>query len=401
MTADAAVRHVANRRLARGGAYPSHLDGILSAAEFAAARVEIATWPGYEPTSLRNLAGLATSLGLGAVGYKDEGRRFDLKSFKALGGAYAVLRLLQRQVAAATGVTPSSADLIAGRHREITEGATVTCATDGNHGRSVAWGAGIFHCRAVIFIGAGVSEGRRAAIARYGAEVLRVPGSYDDAVRHAAAEARRNGWTVVSDTSYAGYTEIPRDVMHGYGVMADEAFEQTPERPTHIFIQAGVGGLAAAVAARSWQRWGRDRPRLVAVEPMQADALYRSIAEEKPVVVTGDLDTVMAGLSCGEVSLIAWDILRLAVNDVIAIPDAAAIDAVRLLAEGRAGDPPLVAGETGVAGLAGLIAVVSDGGAARALGLDRTSRVLLFGTEGATDPEIWTRIVGRRPEEVA
>ena len=183
--------------------------------------------------------------------------------------------------------------------------------------------------------------------------------------------------------------------------MADEAFEQMPERPTHIFIQAGVGGLAAAVAARSWQRWGVDRPRLVVVEPMQADALYRSIAAGKLVTVTGDLDTVMAGLSCGEVSLIAWDVLRLAVDDVIAIPDAAAIDAVRLLADGRAGDPPLVAGETGVAGLAGLIAVFSDGAIARALGLDRASRVLLFGTEGATDPEIWTRIVGRRPEEVA
>lgn len=401
MTADAAFRRVSNRRVERGGAYPSHLDAILSAAEFAAARAEISTWPGYAPTPLRALAGLAKSLGLGAVSYKDEGRRFDLGSFKALGGAYAVLRLLQRQVAAATGATPSSAELLAGRHREIAEGVTVTCATDGNHGRSVAWGAGIFHCRAVIFIGAGVSEGRRAAIARYGAEVLRVPGSYDDAVRHAAAEAARNGWTVISDTSYAGYTEIPSDVMHGYGVMADEAFEQMPERPTHIFIQAGVGGLAAAVAARSWQRWGVDRPRLVVVEPMQADALYRSIAAGKLVTVTGDLDTVMAGLSCGEVSLIAWDVLRLAVDDVIAIPDAAAIDAVRLLADGRAGDPPLVAGETGVAGLAGLIAVFSDGAIARALGLDRASRVLLFGTEGATDPEIWTRIVGRRPEEVA
>ncbi len=401
MTGDAAFRRVSNRRVERGGAYPSPLDGILSAVEFAAARAEIATWPGYGPTPLRDLAGLATSLGLGSVAYKDEALRFDLKSFKALGGAYAVLRLLQREVVAATGVTPSSRDLVAGRHREITERATVTCATDGNHGRSVAWGARLFHCRAVIFVGAGVSAGRRAAIARYGAEVLRVPGSYDDAVRHAAAEAERNGWTVVSDTSYAGYTEIPRDVMHGYGVMADEAFEQMPERSTHIFIQAGVGGVAAAVAARSWQRWGAERPRLVAVEPMKADALLRSIAEEQPVVVTGDLDTVMAGLSCGEVSLIAWDILRLAVSDVIAIPDAAAIDAVRLLAESRTGDPPLVAGETGVAGLAGLIAAASDRATARALGLDAASRVLLFGTEGATDPEIWAGIVGRRPEEVA
>jgi len=401
MRQELSLRHVANGRVEHGVPYPRQLERILSAAEFAAARAEIATWPGYAPTPLRDLTGLAKQLGLGTVHYKDEALRFGLKSFKALGGAYAVLRQLQRQVAAATGTVPSSRDLIAGRHRDIAERLTVTCATDGNHGRSVAWGARLFHCRAVIFVGAGVSEGRRAAIAHYGAEVLRVPGSYDDAVRHAAAEARRHGWTVVSDTSYAGYTDIPRDVMHGYGVMAGEAFEQIPERPTHIFMQAGVGGAAAAVAALSWQLWGAERPRLVAVEPVQADALFRSIEAGKPVVVGGDLDTVMAGLSCGEVSLLAWDVLRLAMDDVIAISDQAAVDAVRLLAEGGAGDPPLVAGETGVAGLAGLCEVLSDAATAAALGLDRSSRVLLFGTEGATDPEIWTRLVGRRPEEVA
>ena len=400
MTAEPSFRHVANGRVEHGLPYPRQLERILSAAEFAAARTEIASWPGYGPTPLRELAGLAKRLELGAVYYKDEAARFGLKSFKALGGAYAVLRQLQRQVAAVTGTMPSSRDLIAGRHRDIAARLTVTCATDGNHGRSVAWGARLFHCRAVIFVGAGVSEGRRAAIAHYGAEVLRVPGSYDDAVRHAAAEARRNGWTVVSDTSYAGYTDIPRDVMHGYGVMAGEAFEQIAERLTHIFMQAGVGGAAAAVAALSWQRWGAERPRLVAVEPVNADALFRSIEAGKPVAVGGDLETVMAGLSCGEVSLLAWDVLRLALDDVLAISDQAAVDAVRLLAEGLVGDPPLVAGETGVAGLAGLCEAMSDPPTAAALGLDGTSRVLLFGTEGATDPEIWTRLVGRSPEEV-
>ena len=401
MTAEPSFRHVANGRVEHGLPYPRQLERILSAAEFAVAHTEIASWPGYGPTPLRELAGLAKRLELGAVYYKDEAARFGLKSFKALGGAYAVLRQLQRQVAAVTGTMPSSRDLIAGRHRDIAARLTVTCATDGNHGRSVAWGARLFHCRAVIFVGAGVSEGRRAAIAHYGAEVLRVPGSYDDAVRHAAAEARRHGWTVVSDTSYAGYTDIPRDVMHGYGVMAGEAFEQISERPTHIVMQAGVGGAAAAVAALSWQRWGVERPRLIVVEPLRADALFRSIETGRPVAVGGDLETVMAGLSCGEVSLLAWDVLRLAVDDVIAISDQAAVDAVRLLAEGGAGDPPLVAGETGVAGLAGLREAMPDAATATALGLDSTSRVLLFGTEGATDPEIWTRLVGRRPEEVA
>src|SRR5690606_29629706 len=166
-----------------------------------AARRAISSWPGYASTPLRELGGIARALGVGRLIYKDEADRFGLGSFKALGGAYAVGRIV-------AGKDPGSI--------------TVTTATDGNHGRSVAWGAQLHGCRAVIFIHTHVSEGRRAAIARYGAEVLRVEGTYDDAVRHCAAEAARNGWTIVSDTTWEGYTEIPRDVMHGYGVIADE-----------------------------------------------------------------------------------------------------------------------------------------------------------------------------------
>lgn len=393
--------HFHNPAVDRRGAYPPALGAILSESEFLRAREEISTWPGYAPTPLLSLSGLARDFGFAEIRYKDEGRRFGLKSFKALGGAYAVLRQLQRKVAAATGSAPSSRDLFSGRHRAITEGITVTCATDGNHGRAVAWGAQLFHCRAVIFVSAAVSEGRRAAIARYGAEVLRVSGTYDDAVRHAAAQAAANGWIVVSDTSYAGYTEIPRDVMHGYGVMADEAMDALSSPPSHVFVQAGVGALAAAVTARAWQRWGAARPRIVVVEPEKADALYRSAIAGKPAVAAGDLDTVMAGLSCAEVSLLAFEVLRLGVDDFVTISDDWALEAVRLLASGRHGDTPVVGGETGVAGLAGLLAALADDNGRRVLGLGTSSRVLLFGSEGATDPEIWTRIVGRTPEEVA
>jgi len=372
-----AVNPRAPRRDAAYGAAALTADG------FAAAEREIASWPGYAATPLVRLDGLARSLGLAALWYKDERGRFGLKSFKALGGAYAVRRLLERQ--------PRPA-------REV----TVTCATDGNHGRSVAWGARLAGCNCVIFIHATVSEGRAAAIRRYGAEVVRVPGNYDDAVRHAAAEAARHGWFVVSDTSYAGYRDVPVDVMHGYGLMAAEILRQLPagEVPTHVFVQVGVGALAAAICARFWLAWGPQRPRFVAVEPERADCLLQSIAAGRPVAVHGDLETVMAGLACGEVSELAWEILREGTDVGLAIGDDWALEAVRALANPRDGDPAIVAGETGAAGLAALLALRDRPDLRAQLGLDAGARVLLLGSEGDTDPEIYRRIVGRSAEEV-
>ncbi len=305
--------HAAARR-----AYGPAEAAVLNMEGLAAAKREIATWPAYEPTPLRNLPDLASELGLARLWYKDESERFGLNSFKALGGAYAVFRLLRREVERATGTTDfTTDDLIGETHAGVTRRITVTCATDGNHGRAVAWGAKLFGCRAVIFVHGTVSEGRVAAIARYGAEVVRVPGNYDDSVRHAAATAKKNGWHVISDTSYPGYMDVPRDVMHGYMVMADEAVTQLPVKivPTHVFVQAGVGGLAAAICATFWLRWGATRPRLIVVEPTEADCLYRSAVAGKPETVPGNLDTIMAGLSCGEVSLLAWEILKSGADD--------------------------------------------------------------------------------------
>jgi diaminopropionate ammonia-lyase len=378
------VRLVVNpRAAARETAYGPTRSEVLSAEGFAAAEREIAGWPGYAPTPLLALPALAQVLGLASLRYKDERGRFGLKSFKALGGAYAVRRVLERQTRPA---------------REV----TVTCATDGNHGRSVAWGARLFGCRCVIFIHATVSEGRAEAIRRYGAEVLRVPGNYDDAVRHAAAEAAKHGWFVVSDTSYEGYREVPVDVMHGYGVMASEIFRQLPagDVPTHVFAQIGVGALGAAICASFWLQWGPRRPRFVAVEPARADCLYRSIEAGHPVAVQGDLDTAMAGLACGEVSELAWEILREGTDAVLAIGDDWALEAVRRLAAPQGGDPAVVAGETGGAGLAALLAVQGRGELRARLGLDASSRVLLVGSEGDTDPEIYRRIVGKSAEDV-
>jgi diaminopropionate ammonia-lyase len=366
---------------------------VLDEMGFRAARDAITSWPGYAATPLVDLPGLARALGIGALRWKDEGGRFGLGSFKALGGAYAVARHLIRTLAA-RGITATDADLAAGRHTALTRDITVTCATDGNHGRSVAWGAQRFHCRAVIYIHETVSDGRATAIARFGAEVRRVPGTYDDAVRRAAEDAGANGWTVVSDTSYPGYTDIPRDVMQGYRLMADEAFAQwTGSAPTHLFVQGGVGGVAAAVAAQAALHFGADGPRLIVVEPDRFDCLYRSAMAGTPTPSPPGPDTLMAGLACGEVSILAFDELLYRADAFMAVPDEAVAPAMRALARGQDGDPGVVAGESAVAGLIGLALALGDPMAVP-LGLDGSSRVLLFGTEGATDPELYARLVG-------
>jgi diaminopropionate ammonia-lyase len=278
----------------------------------------------------------------------------------------------------------------------------VTCATAGNHGRSVAWGAEMFGCRCVVYVPTVTSKARVAAIAAHGAAVVRTSGNYDEAVRRCDDDARRQGHFVVSDTSYAGYMDVPRDVMQGYSVMVAEILEQLPhgERPSHVFVQGGVGGLAAAVCAHLWETWGEERPTTVVVEPDSADPLFRSAEAGRPTPVPGDYDTIMAGLAAGEVSLLAWEILEHGADCFMTIPDAAAETAMRLLADGAAGDPRIVAGESGAAGLAGALAAMQDAKARESLQLRSDSRLLVIGTEGATDPESYTRIVGRSPELV-
>ncbi len=396
------VAHCAHPAGLAGGAYPASLEPILSLAAHTEAMTEISQWPGYQPTPLVGLGGLAAAVGVGAIHYKHEAGRFGLGSFKALGGAYAVLRLLKKEIASRTGQTATSRDLLEGRFGDVVGDITVTCATDGNHGRSVAWGAQTFGCKCVIYIHATVSEGRRAAIARYGAEVIRTEGNYDDAVRAADVAAKEHGRFIVSDTSYPGYTDVPRDVMQGYTVMVEEAFRQWPEAapPTHVFIQGGVGGLAAAVCAQLWARLGDQRGRFIVVEPDKAACLFESARAGKPVAVHGDLDTLMAGLACGEVSLIAWEVLKAGAADFLTISDKAAVDCMRLLADPPCGDTPLAAGESAVAGLAGLLIAAQQTDLRAALGLGPDSRVLLIGSEGATDPELYTELVGRPAEAV-
>ena len=360
---------------------------VLPAAGFRRARAEITAWPGYAPTPLRDVPNLARRAGIATVQVKDEAPRFGLGSFKALGGAYAVLGVLQSELAR-RGTTPnaSAADLMNGSLAAATAGITVTCATDGNHGRSVAWGARRFGAACVILVHPGVTQARRAAIAQYGAELRETPGTYDDSVRAATALAAEHGWFVVSDTSWPGYTEIPREIMQGYRLMPHEALDQWPgPPPTHVFVQGGVGGMAAAVSVEI--RSLNPPPTLVVVEPTRAACLLAS-AEAGAPTTAGDLDTIMAGLACGEPSLIAWQELDRAAAAFLAIPDTAAIDAMRALAaEG------IVSGESGAAGLGGLLLAANDPAARAALGLHAASRVLLFSTEGATDPALYASLV--------
>ncbi|PMR76435.1 diaminopropionate ammonia-lyase [Billgrantia endophytica] len=390
------IQHYNNPRVLPGAPIGERQRAILSQEAMRAARDEVRTWPGYAPTPLVALSGLAKACDVARLDYKDEARRFGLNSFKALGGAYAVLRLLKEHLP--PDVT--SADLLAGRYREEESRITVCCATDGNHGRSVAWGAQQFGARCVIYLHATVSQGREDAITRFGAEVRRIPGNYDDSVRQAAADAEANGWFVVSDTSYPGYMTVPRDVMQGYTVMVDEAVQQLPKPPTHCFVQGGVGGLAAAVLAQLWEAYGPDRPRVIVVEPDRAACLYESARAGRPIAVHGDLDTLMAGLACGEVSLLAWEVLEDGIDDFITVTDEAAVEAMKLLAAGIDGDSPLVAGESAVAGLVGLLIARQQTALSEALGLDADSRILLIGSEGATDEEVYRELVGRPSAEV-
>lgn len=348
---------------------------ILSAEGAREAREAVSRWEGYAPTPLRSLPSIADECGVAQVLYKDEGFRFGLRSFKALGGAYAVERLARG----------------AGDPSKL----TVTCATDGNHGRAVAWGARRAGARAVIYVHEGVSEGRADAIRSYGAEVRREGAHYDASVRASAEAARRNGWSIVSDTSWPGYEDTPRAVMQGYSILAMEVEEQGG-RPTHVFVQGGVGGLAAGVLSWRWERYGADRPVMTVVEPETAACLLESAAAGRWTAAQGDLDTIMAGLACGEPSLLAWSILDTGADAFMAIPDEAAARTMRDLAT-----LGVVGGESGVAGLAGFRMAAKSPDMRAALGLGPQSRVLLYGTEGATDPDVYRRIVGRSAEEVA
>jgi diaminopropionate ammonia-lyase len=356
--------------------------------------------PKAAPTPLHHMTGLARSLGIASLAIKDEGQRLGLGSFKALGGAYAVMSLVLAEAARHLPRKLVPVDLIAPDVKAIAATMTVSCATDGNHGRSVAAGARIAGCRSVIFVHQGVSDERAAAIARYGAEVRRTSGSYDDSVREAANTASREGWTIVSDTSWPGYEDIPLTVMQGYSVMVGEAFDALATPPTHIFIQAGVGGLAAAVAAHAQAVYGADMPKITVVEPARAACIFASAKAGRLTEVPHDEPTIMGMLECYAPSAIAWEVLGPLANAFVTLEEDEAITAMKRLAFPESGDPAIVAGESGCTGFAGLVACLNNEMARATLELDAASRVLVFNSEGATDPGLYQQLVGKSVDEV-
>ena len=347
----------------------------------------------YAPTPLVSLPALARELGIGAVHIKDEGKRLGLGSFKALGGAYATIRLAVEATAHALGRPVAMAEWRSPEVAKVAAGMTVACATDGNHGRSVAQGAELIGASCVIFVHEGVSEARREAIARFGARIVRVHGDYDDSVAEASRAAEANGWTVVSDTSWPGYERIPRLVMQGYTALLKEALAQMREPPTHVFIQAGVGGIAATVAAHFASVFREARPFLTVVDPSLAACLFESAKVGRSVKIAHSRPTVMAMLECHEPSLVAWRILSRSADAFMTVEDEDAIAAMKRLAFPLAGDPEIVAGESGGVGLAALMKVAGDPLLREQIGLGAQARVFLINTEGATDPALYRALV--------
>ncbi|PDT16646.1 diaminopropionate ammonia-lyase [Rhizobium sp. J15] len=352
-------------------------------------------------TPLVALPGLARDIGVGAIHVKDEGHRFGLGSFKALGGAYAVIRLVLEQARRKLGRDVDMAELHSEEVRAVAREMTVACATDGNHGRSVAQGAQFVGARAAIFVHAGVSDERVAAIARFGAEMIRVEGTYDDSVREAARIAEAKGWIIVSDTSWPGYERIPGLVMQGYTALIREALSQMPEPPTHVFIQSGVGGIAAAVAGHLAIALGERRPVFTVVDPARAACLFETARAGHPVTVAHGEPTVMAMLECYEPSLVAWRVLSRAADAFMTVEETEATAIMNRLARPVAGDPAIVAGESGGVGLAAAIKAAADPASRAALAIGQGSRIFVVNTEGATDPGKYEEITGLPPAAVA
>lgn len=352
--------------------------------------------PGYRPTPLVALDGLARRLEITRLWIKDESARFDLKAFKVLGASYAMACSVARR----SKIDP--AELTFDRIASVAAGMsdlTFVTATDGNHGRAVAWTAQRLGCRSVIYLPKGATRYRLEAIRAFGAEASIVDGNFDDAVRFAAAQSKKHGWVLMQDTAWPGYEATPTAIMQGYTTLLTESYRQLAhERPTHLFVQAGVGSLAAALMAYVCRFQTAFRPFFAVVEPVGAACFYRSavMGDGIPLPVTGSLDTLMAGLACGEPSRLAWPILSKNADGFVACPDQVAVSGMRLLAKPEPGDAALVSGESGAV-TAGLVVELLGNPAlkqtARQMGLGPHSKILVLSTEGDTDPELYRRIV--------
>ena len=360
------------------------------------------SFPQYSVTPLQKLSALASYLGVKGIYCKDESYRFGLNAFKVLGGSYAMGRYIAKELGRDISQLPYNV-LSSDKLREEFGQATFFTATDGNHGRGVAWAAKRLGQKAVVRMPKGTTKTRFDNIAKEGAEVTIEEVNYDDCVRMAAAEAAKTEHgIIVQDTAWAGYEEIPSWIMQGYGTLVLEADKQLKEngidRPTHVFVQAGVGSLAGAVVGYFAHKYKENPPVMVVCEASAADCLYRSAvqADGNLVNVTGDLQTIMAGLACGEGNTIGWDILKNHVTVFSSCPDWMSAKATRIYANPLENDPHIISGESGSVPLGLAYTALHDEDAKdlkAALKLDENSNILVISTEGDTDPVRYREIV--------
>lgn len=357
-----------------------------------------ASFPQYKETGLVELKCFAKENGIKNVYLKDESTRFDLNAFKVLGGSYAIGRLLSEKY----GLDKSSFtynDFMKPEIKEKLRDETFISATDGNHGRGVAATAQMLGCKAHIYMVQGTADERLANVRKTGAHAEILDMNYDDCVRFSTALAKKNGWTLVQDTAFGDYRTVPSYIMQGYLTMGLEAYRQLDGViPTHIFLQAGVGSFAAAMTALFTNLYSGNKPKIIVVESEKADCILRTAEADDNTLhcVTGKLDTIMAGLSCGEPSELAWPILRDYADAFISIPDYCAENAIRKLARPCGTDKPVVAGESGASGFAALLDILTDPdneGVKNELNIGKDSVVLVFSTEGATDRENYDKIL--------
>jgi len=344
----------------------------LSKKEIDDAYMNISNWKGYSPTPLIELNKLSKELNLNKIFYKDESKRFDLKSFKALGGAYAVEK-----------ISKDNKDII------------VATATAGNHGRSVAWGARRLGLKCKIFISEFVSDARGKAMADLGADVIKVKGNYEKSLIECIKQSTENNWQIVQDVAWKDYMIVPRYTMAGYSVMMKEIADQINQNKiSHIILQAGVGGMAAAMIA-GVARYLQNVPEIIVVEPDSAACVLESIKTGKIEKIDIKRESLMGGMSCGEVSLVPWEILKNSVKYCISLPDDDIAKTMKLLGNSSFSDKPIIAGENSAPGVISLITSCEDENIKQKLKLDQNSNVLVIGCEGDTDKEMYQKLINQ------
>ncbi len=350
----------------------------------------------YKQTPLIRLDEMAKFLGISEFFVKDESFRFGLNAFKVLGASYAIGKILAQKL----GKDISEVSFKVLKSEKVKKelgNLTFATTTDGNHGRGVAWMAQQLGYKCVVYMPKGSTENRLNNIAEFGADVSITDWNYDETVRFTAKQARKNGWEVVQDTAWEGYTDVPIWIMKGYSTLAQEVIEQLQgDVPTHIFLQAGVGAFASVMASVFVSMFEKNPPKIVIVEPEKADCFYRSAKAGKVEAVIGDMNTIMAGLACGEPNPAGLDILKYCADTFVSVPDWVTARGMCVLGNPLKGDSRVISGESGAV-TAGLLSIIAGGDKYKelrdTLKIDKNSKVLVFSTEGDTDPEMYRKIV--------